>query len=102
MEGEMFVGVGDGIKRGNDEVIYLEDMGEMSGDEFGVEKLRKMAIYDVSKKDGQIGVVDIMDVVKTMKKRWGGMEIERVGGSEGIVEIDRGKGQVCRVLFVLV
>ncbi|MGV2911118.1 stage V sporulation protein AA, partial [Bacillus safensis] len=56
----------------------------------------------VSKKDRHIAVLDIMHVVKTIKKTWPDIDIQTVGGSEAIVEIDTGKRQLSPVLFVFV
>lgn len=67
-----------------------------------MQKLRKMPIYHVSKKDRHIVVLDIMHVVKTIKKTWPDIDIQTVGGSEAIVEIDTGKRQLSPVLFVFV
>ncbi|WP_417896833.1 stage V sporulation protein AA [Bacillus safensis] len=90
------------MKTGIDQLIYLEDIAQITGDEFAVQKLSKMPVYHVSKKDRHIAVLDIMHVVKTIKKTWPDIDIQTVGGSEAIVEIDTGKRQLSPVLFVFV
>lgn len=102
MDGQIFIRLRHRIKTGIDQLIYLEDVAQITGDEFAVQKLSKMPVYHVSKKDRHIVVLDIMHVVKTIKKTWPDIDIQTVGGSEAIVEIDTGKRQLSPVLFVFV
>ncbi|OYN65149.1 stage V sporulation protein AA [Bacillus safensis] len=102
MDGQIFIRLRHRIKTGIDQLIYLEDITQITGDEFAVQKLSKMPVYHVSKKDRHIVVLDIMHVVKTIKKTWPDIDIQTVGGSEAIVEIDTGKRQLSPVLFVFV
>ncbi|GLF91335.1 stage V sporulation protein AA [Bacillus safensis] len=102
MDGQIFIRLRHRIKTGIDQLIYLEDIAQITGDEFAVQKLSKMPMYHVSKKDRHIVVLDIMHVVKTIKKTWPDIDIQTVGGSEAIVEIDTGKRQLSPVLFVFV
>ncbi|MGG1697832.1 stage V sporulation protein AA [Bacillus zhangzhouensis] len=102
MDGQIFIRLRHRIKTGIDQLIYLEDIAQITGDEFAVQKLSKMPVYHVSKKDRHIVVLDIMHVVKTIKKTWPNIDIQTVGGSEAIVEIDTGKRQLSPVLFVFV
>lgn len=102
MDGQIFIRLRHRIKTGIDQLIYLEDIAQITGDEFAVQKLSKMPVYHVSKKDRHIVVLDIMHVVKTIKKTWPDIDIQTVGGSEAIVEIDTGKRQLSPVLFVFV
>lgn len=69
MDGQIFIRLRHRIKTGIDQLIYLEDIAQITGDEFAVQKLSKMPVYHVSKKDRHIVVLDIMHVVKTIKKR---------------------------------
>ncbi|MBG9822122.1 stage V sporulation protein AA [Bacillus safensis] len=102
MDGQIFIRLRHRIKTGIDQLIYLEDIAQITGDEFAVQKLSKMPVYHVSKKDRHIAVLDIMHVVQTIKKTWPDIDIQTVGGSEAIVEIDTGKRQLSPVLFVFV
>ena len=102
MDGQIFIRLRHRIKTGIDQLIYLEDIAQINGHEFAVQKLSKMPVYHVSKKDRHIVVLDIMHVVKTIKKTWPDIDIQTVGGSEAIVEIDTGKRQLSPVLFVFV
>ncbi|MED0865980.1 stage V sporulation protein AA [Bacillus safensis] len=102
MDGQIFIRLRHRIKTGIDQLIYLEDIAQITGDEFAVQKLSKMPVYHVSKKDRHIAVLDIMHVVKTINKTWPDIDIQTVGGSEAIVEIDTGKRQLSPVLFVFV
>lgn len=70
MDGQIFLRLRHRIKTGNDQLVYLEDIAQITGDEFAVQKLSKMPIYHVSKKDRHIAVLDIMHVVKTIKKHY--------------------------------
>ncbi|MHC1991812.1 stage V sporulation protein AA [Bacillus safensis] len=102
MDGQIFIRLRHRIKTGIDQLIYLEDVAQITGNECAVQKLSKMPVYHVSKKDRHIAVLDIMHVVKTIKKTWPDIDIQTVGGSEAIVEIDTGKRQLSPVLFVFV
>ncbi|MCC9087655.1 MULTISPECIES: stage V sporulation protein AA [Bacillus] len=102
MDGQIFIRLRHRIKTGIDQLIYLEDIAQITGHELTVQKLSKMPMYHVSKKDRHIVVLDIMHVVKTIKKTWPDIDIQTVGGSEAIVEIDTGKRQLSPVLFVFV
>lgn len=50
MDGQIFLRLRHRIKTGNDQLIYLEDIAQITGDEFAVQKLSKMPIYHVSKR----------------------------------------------------
>lgn len=102
MDGQIFIRLRHRIKTGNDQLIYLEDIAQITGDGQCCAKVSKMPIYHVSKKDRHIVVLDIMHVVKTIKKAWPAIDIQTVGGSEAIVEIDTGKRQLSPILFVFV
>ncbi|MBD3858723.1 stage V sporulation protein AA [Bacillus sp. 28A-2] len=102
MDGQIFIRLRHRIKTGIDQLIYLEDIAQITGDEYAVQKLSQMPMYHVSKKDRHIVVLDIMHVVKTIKKTWPDIDIQTVGGAEAIVEIDTGKRQLSPVLFVFV
>ncbi|WP_456266891.1 MULTISPECIES: stage V sporulation protein AA [unclassified Bacillus (in: firmicutes)] len=102
MDGQIFIRLRHRIKTGIDQLIYLEDIAQITGSEFAVQKLSKMPVYHVSKKDRHIAVLDIIHVVKMIKKTWPDIDIQTVGGSEAIVEIDTGKRQLSPVLFVFV
>lgn len=50
MDGQIFIRLRHRIKTGNDQLIYLEDIAQITGDELAVQKLSKMPIYHVSKR----------------------------------------------------
>lgn len=50
MDGQIFIRLRHRIKTGNDQLIYLEDIAQITGDDSAVQKLSKMPIYHVSKR----------------------------------------------------
>ncbi|MFS0656420.1 stage V sporulation protein AA [Bacillus sp. 179-C3.3 HS] len=102
MDGQIFIRLRHRIKTGNDQLIYLKDIAQITGPESTVQKLTKLPVYHVSKKDRHIVVLDMIHVVKMIKKSWEDIDIQTVGGSEVIVEIETGKRQLSPVLFVFV
>ncbi|CAM5259929.1 stage V sporulation protein AA [Bacillus safensis FO-36b] [Bacillus safensis subsp. safensis] len=51
MDGQIFIRLRHRIKTGIDQLIYLEDIAQITGDEFAVQKLSKMPVYHVGQKD---------------------------------------------------
>ena len=81
------------VKTGNDQLIYLEDIAQITGDDSAVQKLSKMPIYHVSKRSSH-RCVRYHACGQNDQKTWPDIDIQTVGGSEAIVEIDTGKRQL--------
>ncbi|MGE6629455.1 stage V sporulation protein AA [Bacillus sp. NPDC077027] len=102
MDGQIFIRLRHRLKTGNDQLILLGDVAQLTGDETLVQQLKSMPVYHVSQKDRHIVVLDVMYVVNIIKKTCPKVDIQTVGGSEAIVEIDTGRRHLSPVLFVFV
>ncbi|KAB2333743.1 stage V sporulation protein AA [Bacillus mesophilum] len=83
-------------------VIHLEDIAQIIADEELFSVLRRLKMHQVIKEDNNIIIIDIMKVIKLIKKQFQMLEIQTIGPSQVIVEVARKKRKTSMSLFVLV
>ncbi|KAB2338381.1 stage V sporulation protein AA [Cytobacillus depressus] len=82
--------------------IFLKDIAQLIADENMYEQLKELKIYEVSEKDRNMIVIDIMRVIRLMTMTIPNTEIQTVGPSQIIVEVVAKKRKVSLPLFILV
>ncbi|WNS74098.1 stage V sporulation protein AA [Bacillus sp. DTU_2020_1000418_1_SI_GHA_SEK_038] len=82
--------------------IFLKDIAQIIADEQIYVQLRNLKVYEVSEKDRNMIVIDVMKVIRDIVKKIPEVEIQTVGPSQVIVEVVAKKRKISIPLFVLV
>ena len=82
--------------------ITIGDVGQLVGDEEVVKRVGGIAIHQVERSDKSIVVLDIMHVLKALKKADTELDVQTVGPAQTIVEIVYKTKQSRPVFFVAV
>ncbi|WP_070121586.1 stage V sporulation protein AA [Bacillus marinisedimentorum] len=90
-------------------MIRLKDIAQLLGKEDTlVKRLNEKVIYHVNMSDKNIVVIDVMQVMQFLLKAEPGLDIQTVGPSQAIIQVDYGRKKtlplyiaaVCFLLFV--
>ncbi|MEC1230429.1 stage V sporulation protein AA, partial [Bacillus paralicheniformis] len=100
MERQVFIRLRHRLEADPDELILLGHIAQVAGDRRYKEKLERLPIYQVSKADQSMVVLDVMKVIEAVHKSFPDLDVQTVGGSETIVEIQYPKRGLSPVLFV--
>ena len=71
----------------NQTEILLEDIAKLVGTEKLTAELRTLPIYEVTKSDRNIIVIDLSTVIEKITEKYHGMDIQAIGPSQTIIEI---------------
>ena len=102
MERQVFIRLRHRLEADPDELILLGHIAQVAGDRGYKEKLERLPIYQVSKADQSMVVLDVMKVIEAVHKSFPDLDVQTVGGSETIVEIQYPKRDLSPVLFIAV
>jgi stage V sporulation protein AA len=84
------------------EAIYLKDIAQIITEERIFEQVSNIKIYEVSEKDQNMIVIDIMKVIRFITDKLVNVEIQTLGPSQVIIEVVSKKRKVSVPLFILV
>ncbi|MDZ5722104.1 stage V sporulation protein SpoVAA, partial [Bacillus sp. SXabc123] len=82
------------------DIITVGDAAQIEGQLQLKKKLSAMPLYQVSEKDKNIVILDIIQVLKAIHLQDPALDVQTVGGAETIVEIQYRKRQISTVLFI--
>lgn len=85
-----------------EEVVYLKDIALIIADEQLNTKLQQLPVYQVSKQDRNIVVIDAMTVINHIVRVFPSYEIQTIGPTQTIVEIIYQKKKISIPLFLLI
>lgn len=85
-----------------EEVVHLKDIALIIAEEQIMFKLEHLSIYQVSKKDRNIVVIDAMTVINHIRNVFPNYEIQTIGPTQTIVEIIYKKKRISIPLFLLI
>ncbi|MBD3109716.1 stage V sporulation protein AA [Bacillus sp. AGMB 02131] len=88
--------------RVNQTKIVLDDIAKLVGAKEVVSKLRSLPIYEVTKSDPNIIVIDLSIVVEKISERYQKIDIQVIGPSQTIIEIVPNQRGNHTFLFLLV
>ncbi|MED4223698.1 stage V sporulation protein AA [Neobacillus cucumis] len=84
------------------EKIYLKDVAQVIAPEAILSKLQTMMIYQVTEKDQNIIVIDVMEVIKKVTSLFEDGEVQTIGPAQTIVEVVFEKKKVSLPIFILI
>ena len=102
MERQVFIRLRHRLEADPDEFITLGHIAQVAGDRRYKEKLERLPIYQVSKADQNMVVLDVMKVIEAIHKSFPDLDVQTVGGAETIVEVKYPKRGLSPVLFIAV
>lgn len=82
--------------------IHLKDIADIIADDIQQKEIEDMVIYTLSALDKSHVILDVLQVIKTIKKRYEDVEIAIIGASQTIVEILYKKKEVNLFFFALI
>ncbi|MBS4191103.1 stage V sporulation protein AA [Bacillus sp. FJAT-49705] len=84
------------------ESILLKDIAQIIAGENIYEQIRNLKIYEVSEKDQNMIVIDVMKVIKSINSIIPEADIQTIGPAQVIIEVVFKKRKVSLPLFILV
>lgn len=84
------------------EKIYLKDVAQIIAPEAILSKLQTMMIYQVTERDQNIIVIDVMEVIKKVTSLFEDGEVQTIGPAQTIVEVVFEKKKVSLPIFILI
>lgn len=82
--------------------IYLKDVAQLIADESLLHELENIIIYQVSEKDQNIIILDIMKVINELTRISSELNIQTIGPTQTIIEVVYKKIGISVPLFVLI
>jgi stage V sporulation protein AA len=83
-------------------VVKLHEIAQLAGSLETCKKVGKLVIHEVSAEDKSLIVIDVMKVIKTIQQAEGTMDIQTIGPSQTIVQIEFPKRNFSQVYFLFV
>ncbi|WP_374723452.1 stage V sporulation protein AA [Calidifontibacillus erzurumensis] len=70
-----------------DSIITIGDLAQIIGQDKLVNKIAKLAVYQIKKSDRNLVVIDVMKVIATIQKYYPTIEIQTIGPSQTIIDV---------------
>ncbi|KAF1679764.1 stage V sporulation protein SpoVAA [Bacillus mexicanus] len=100
MERRIFIRLRHRVLARPGDIITVGDAAQIEGQLQLKKKLSAMPLYQVSEKDKNIVILDIIQVLKAIHLQDPALDVQTVGGAEAIVEVQYRKRQLSTVLFI--
>lgn len=85
-----------------EETIYLEDIAQIIAPETEIHKLKKLIVHQISIKDKNIVIIDVMKVIRLISDLIEDADVQTIGPAQTIVEVILKKKQMSLPLFILI
>ncbi|KYD09323.1 stage V sporulation protein AA [Heyndrickxia sporothermodurans] len=85
-----------------DSIIKLSDIAQIIAPENDLAALKNLPVYQVTKKDKSSAVIDIMEVINVITKKYGEVDIQTIGPTQTIIEIIYKKKKVSIPFFLVI
>ncbi|WP_273837288.1 stage V sporulation protein AA [Guptibacillus sedimenti] len=82
--------------------LLIGDIAQLIGEDKNCAKVEKIPIYQVTKEDKNLVVIDVMKVIIAIQKVMNHIEIQVVGPTQTIVEVQYPKKKLAPVYFVFI
>ncbi|MDI6563450.1 MULTISPECIES: stage V sporulation protein SpoVAA [Bacillus] len=100
MEQRIFIRLRHRVLAHPGDIITVGDAAQIEGQLQLKKKLSAMPLYQVSEKDKNIVILDIIQVLRAIHLQDPTLDVQTVGGAETIVEIQYRKRNLSTVLFI--
>ena len=85
-----------------EETIYLEDIAQIIAPETVISKLKKLKVHQISIKDKNIVIIDVMKVIRLISGLIENADVQTIGPAQTIVEVILKKKQMSLPFFILI
>lgn len=85
-----------------EETIYLEDIAQIIAPETEIHKLKKLIVHQISIKDKNIVIIDVMKVIRLISGLIEDADVQTIGPAQTIVEVILKKKQMSLPFFILI
>ena len=82
--------------------LVIGDIAQLIGDDSSCSSVEKIPLYQITKEDKNLIVIDVMHVIKVIQLELRDLEIQVVGPAQTIVEVQFPKKKLAPVYFVLI
>ena len=82
--------------------LLIGDIAQLIGEDIYCAKVEKIPIYQVTKEDKNLVVIDVMKVIAAIQKVMRNIEVQVVGPTQTIVEVQYPKKKLAPVYFVFI
>ncbi|WP_165996411.1 stage V sporulation protein AA [Bacillus sp. Cs-700] len=82
--------------------LLIGDIAQLIGEDKSCAKVEKIPIYQVTKEDKNLVVIDVMKVITAIQKVMNHIEVQVVGPTQTIVEVQYPKKKLAPVYFVFI
>ncbi|MED4204277.1 stage V sporulation protein AA [Neobacillus mesonae] len=102
MEKPIYIRMRNRVQTRPRETIYLKDAAQIIADDRELGKLQQIVIHQLSEKDGNIVIIDVMKVIELIAKQFAEMEVQTIGPAQTIIEVVSKKKGVSIPFFLLI
>jgi stage V sporulation protein AA len=102
MENTVYIRMRNRIQANPDQPVFLKDVAQIIADETVIGRLEKLKIYQITKEDKNMIVIDVMKIISFMKEAYGNIEVQTIGPAQTVIEVIYKKRGVSFPLFVLI
>ncbi len=85
-----------------EESVYLMDIAQIIGPETIIPELQKLKVHQISEKDKNIIIIDVMKVIGLISGLIEDVEVQTIGPAQTIVEVKMKKKQMSFPFFILI
>ncbi|RBW70369.1 stage V sporulation protein AA [Bacillus taeanensis] len=83
-------------------VVKLHEIAQLAGSPDTCREIRELIVYEISPEDKSLIVIDVMKVIQTIQQTIGNMDIQTIGPSQTIVQIEFPKRNFSIIYFLFV
>jgi stage V sporulation protein AA len=85
-----------------EESVYLMDIAQIIGPETIIPELQKLKVHQISERDKNIIIIDVMKVIGLISGLIEDVEVQTIGPAQTIVEVKMKKKQMSFPFFILI
>lgn len=85
-----------------EESIYLMDIAQIIAPETVIAELKKLKVHQISEKDKNIIIIDVMKVIRLISSLIEDLEVQTIGPAQTIIEVIIKKRQMSFPFFILI
>jgi stage V sporulation protein AA len=85
-----------------EESVYLMDIAQIIGPETVIPELQKLKVHQISERDKNIIIIDVMKVIGLISGLIEDIEVQTIGPAQTIVEVKMKKKQMSFPFFILI
>ncbi|WML40430.1 stage V sporulation protein AA [Neobacillus sp. OS1-2] len=102
MENTVYIRMRNRVQSAPEEKVLLKDVAQIIAPEEILANLNSMMIHQLTAKDRNIVVIDVMKVIKLIVKTFGDLEVQTIGPAQTIIEVTFKKKGVSIPFFLLI